>query len=201
MTDNSGFPRETRSGLALIGYRGSGKSTVGKLIAERLNRPFVDSDREIEARSGRSIAAIFAAEGEASFRNLEEDTIAALVSAFPGAVLATGGGAVLREANRRRIRDFGFVAWLQADPDELARRLEADRRSLESRPPLSSAGTLTEIEHVLAERIPLYHQTADAIIDTQDKAPESIAAELIGRWRVGSRLRESQTDARRPPCS
>src|SRR5262249_2087036 len=153
-----------RRGLVLIGYRGCGKSTVGKIVSARLGRPFFDSDVEIAARSGRSIAAIFAEEGEPAFRDWEERTIAALVSDPPGAVLATGGGAIVREVNRSRIRDFGFVTWIRADPEELARRLEADAARLDTRPPLTERGTLAEIAHVLADRAALYHETADVSI-------------------------------------
>ena len=128
MTEH-GLPlrRPPGQGLALVGYRGTGKSTVGRILAERLDRPFLDADLEIEARAGRSIAAIFADEGEPVFRDWEERTLAELIDEFPTAVLATGGGVVLREANRRRLRDFGFVVWLQGRAGALARRLAADR--------------------------------------------------------------------------
>jgi shikimate kinase len=169
----------------LIGYRGSGKSTVGKIIADRLLRPFWDTDLEIEARSGRSIAAIFAEEGEPSFRDWEEQTIAAIVGESPDGVLATGGGVVLREANRRRIRDFGFVAWLQTRPEELARRLETDPRSLASRPALTGEGTLGEIVPVLAARTALYRELADAVVETDGKSPDLIASSLIDCWLLG----------------
>lgn len=176
-----------RSGLVLIGYRGSGKSTVGKIVAERLHRPFWDTDREVEAWSGRSIAALFAEGSEASFRDWEERILANLAEQYPMAVLATGGGIVLREANRRRIRDFGFVAWLRASPQELAHRLEIDPRSASSRPSLTADGTLAEIVHVLAQRTPLYQALADAVLDTEGKSPESIASDLIDGWLTARR--------------
>ena len=94
-----------RQGLALVGLRGTGKSTVGRILAERLGRPFADADVELAARAGRPIRAIFAELGEPGFRDLEEETLAALV-AGPPLVLATGGGAVLRETNRARLREF-----------------------------------------------------------------------------------------------
>jgi shikimate kinase len=169
-------------GLVLIGYRGTGKSTVGRILAERLDRPFLDSDREIEARSERTIASLFSEWGEPTFRDWEERTIAELTGANPGAVLATGGGAVLREANRRRLRDFGFVAGLTADPAELARRLEADRPGLAERPALTSAGTLEEIAQVLAARTPLYAGLADAIIPTDGKDPRDVAEAILEAW-------------------
>jgi shikimate kinase len=187
MTGNPQLSSQNARGLVLIGYRGSGKTTIGKVIAERLGRPFWDTDLEIEARSGRSIAAIFAGEGEPSFRDWEERMIAELVGDYPAAVLATGGGAVLREVNRRRIREFGFVAWLQARPEELARRLEADPRSAASRPSLTGERIIDEIVKVLAERSPLYHDMADAIVETEGKSPDRVASTLIERWLLGQK--------------
>jgi len=169
-------------GLALIGYRGTGKSTVGRILSDRLSRPFLDADLEIEARAGRSIRAIFADWGEPVFRDWEERTLAELTEMFPDAIVATGGGAVLREANRRRIREFGHVAWLTADPSELARRLESDRRDLGERPALTAAGTIAEIAQVLAVRRPLYQGLADTVIETGDKSPDEVATAILGCW-------------------
>jgi shikimate kinase len=175
-------PGRPGQGLALIGYRGTGKSTVGRILAERLNRRFLDADLEIEVRAGRSIRSIFTDWGEAVFRDWEEQTLAELILTFPDAIVATGGGAVLREANRGRIRGFGFVAWLRAEPSVLARRLEYDGRGLAERPPLTRAGTLPEIATVLEDRIPLYQQLADAVFETGDKTPDEVAAAILGRW-------------------
>jgi shikimate kinase len=169
--------------MALIGYRGSGKSTVGSILAGWLGRAFIDVDLEIEARAGRSIAAIFAESGERAFRDWEEATLAEITTLDPSAILATGGGAVLRELNRRRIRSLGFVVWLVAPPPELARRLESDRRGLEERPPLTGAGTLEEISHVLAERSPYYRELADVVIDTAGQTPTEVAREILGCWK------------------
>ncbi len=106
-------------------------------------------------RSGRSSTRC----GEPAFRDWEERTLAELTAGNPEIVLATGGGAVLREANRRRLREFGLVVWLTAHPSELARRLEADPRGLAERPALTLAGTLDEIVQVLDARTPLYAGT------------------------------------------
>ena len=130
-----------RQGLALVGTRGTGKSTVGRILAERLVRPFLDADVELEEKLGRSIAAIFAEDGEPLFRDWEEQVLSELTTAHPGAILATGGGVVLRESNRQALRSFGFVVWLWADPALAAARLQADRRGLDSRPALTPAGT------------------------------------------------------------
>ena len=183
MTSNrTCLPGRPGQGLALIGYRGTGKSTVGRILADRLNRKFLDADLEIEARAGRSIRSIFTEWGEAEFRDWEERTLAELTSAFPDAIVATGGGAVLRETNRRRIRGLGFVVWLRADPSVLARRLESDSRGLADRPALTPVGTLSEIATVLEVRIPLYQELADAVIETGDKTPDEVAAAILGCW-------------------
>ena len=134
-------PRPVRgTGLVLVGYRGTGKSTVGQIVANRLNLRFLDADLEIEARAGRSISRIFAELGEPAFRDWEEQTIGDLTQSHPGAVLATGGGAVIRASNRRILADHGFVVWLRAEPAELARRLEADHRAGAERPSLTAPG-------------------------------------------------------------
>jgi shikimate kinase len=169
-------------GLVLIGYRGTGKSTVGRIVAERLCRMFLDADLEIEARAGRPIRSIFTESGESVFRDWEEQTLAELTLAYPDAILATGGGAVLRETNRQRIRGLGFVAWLRAEPSVLARRLESDSRGLAGRPALTAAGTLSEIATVLEVRIPLYQALADAVFETGDKTPDEVADEILARW-------------------
>ncbi len=169
-------------GLALVGYRGSGKSTVGKIVANRLGRPFLDADVELEACAGESIRSIFAARGEPAFRDLEEETLAKLVRSHPEAVLATGGGAVLRATNRCLLMQFGFVIWLQVDPDELIRRLEADLQAGAARPPLTAAGTLAEVAAVLHERQPLYAKTADAVIATLNQTPDAIAEQILQIW-------------------
>lgn len=169
-------------GLALVGYRATGKSTVGKILADRLGRPFADSDREVEARAGRSIRSIFAEEGEPAFRDREARAIRDLTESLPGAILATGGGAILRQESRAALREFGFVAWLTADPETLARRLRGSRRGLDDRPALTSAGTLAEIAGVLADRSPLYREVADAAIDTAGRTTEEVADAVLGAW-------------------
>jgi shikimate kinase len=169
-------------GLALIGYRGTGKSAVGRIVAERSRRTFLDADLEIEARAGRSIAALFHERGEACFRDWEERTLAELMERFPSAVIATGGGAVLRESNRRRIREFGCVVWLTAPPRALAQRLESDGGSTPKRPALTSLGTINEIEQVLRARKPLYESLADVVVETGDQTPEQVAAVVLDFW-------------------
>ncbi len=168
-------------GLALVGLRGTGKSTVGRILAERLGRPFADADLEIEAKAGRTIRSIFAEDGEPVFRDWEERILAEL-TARTNMILATGGGAVLREANRLRLRAFGFVVWLVADPTELAERLQADPERLADRPALTSAGTLAELADVLQARTPLYRDVANLVVETAGKTPEEVASTILAKW-------------------
>jgi shikimate kinase len=179
---------EKGRGIALIGYRGTGKSTVGRLLAERLNRPFADADREVEALDGRSIRSIFLEDGEPAFREREARVLADLAERLAeGGVVATGGGAILLESNRRVLREFGFVAWLTADADTLARRLRSSRRGVEDRPPLTVAGTLAEISGVLEARTPLYREVADAEVSTVARDAEQVADAVLEAWsRQGS---------------
>lgn len=123
--------------LFLIGYRGSGKTTVGRILADRLGWAFVDADDRTEAAAGKSIAAIFAAEGEAGFRAREADTLAVLCR-LTNHVVATGGGVVLRPANRELLRSVGFVAWLVASPEAAWERLTADPTTSDRRPNLTA---------------------------------------------------------------
>jgi shikimate kinase len=183
MTSDLARPSSNGHGLALIGYRGTGKSTVGRILARRLKRTFRDCDREIEARAGRSIRSIFSQSGESAFRDWEERILAELTADRPAIILATGGGAVLRETNRHRLRDFGFVVWLKAEPSEVARRLEADPRGLADRPALTLAGTLDEIVQVLEARVPLYQELADAVVETGERSPDEVADIILEFWK------------------
>ncbi len=183
-------------GLVLVGYRGSGKTTVGTMVAGSRRRPFLDLDHEIETRAGRPIRAIFAESGEEVFRDWEELALRALATQYPGAVLASGGGTVLRAVNRRLLRAFGIVVWLRAEPAALAQRIESDVRAGRERPALTTAGAVAEVAHVLAQRTPLYEEVADAAIETRDRAPEEIAALILDLWPADpDAFRENL-----PPC-
>jgi shikimate kinase len=173
-------------GLALVGYRGTGKSTVGRIVADQLKRTFLDADFELEARTGRSVSAILSEEGEPVFRDWERRTLAELIEQAPTAVIATGGGAILCEVNRRRLCDFGFIVWLTAEPAELASRLRSDPCGLASRPALSTEGTIGEIARILAVRTPLYQGVADAVIETDGRRPDQVAAAILECWFVSS---------------
>ncbi len=159
--------------VALIGYRGTGKSTVARLLALRLGYDWVDADVEIELRAGKSIAAIFADDGETAFRDLETAVVAALAGR-ERTVIALGGGAALREENRSAIAE-SFVVWLQASVDAIAGRLDTDPTTAARRPNLTIAGGRAEIESLLAQREPIYRRLASAVVDTDDKTPAEVA--------------------------
>jgi shikimate kinase len=147
--------------ICLVGMMGAGKTTVGRQLAKRLGRRFVDADHEIEARTGVRIPTIFEIEGEAGFRRREAEAIDALTREH-GLVLATGGGAVLDPSNRRRLKESGLVVYLRVLPLLLYERTRHDR----NRPLLQVADPLATLEELFAQRDPLYREVADVVIDT-----------------------------------
>jgi shikimate kinase len=171
--------------VALIGYRGTGKSTVARHLALELGWVWVDADVEIELRAGKSIAAIFADDGEVRFRDLEADVLTGLV-VRPRTVIAAGGGVVLREENRRQLGRCGYVVWLRASPATILRRVENDATSAGRRPQLTTAGGDAEVVRLLAQREPLYRQCAQLEIDTEDKRPADSAGEIIRQLHLSS---------------
>jgi len=163
--------------LFLIGYRGSGKTTVGRIVAERLGWAFLDADAVLEKRFGQTIREIFAAEGEAGFREKEAAILAELCQRAD-TVIATGGGIVLREENRRLLKRHGFVTWLTADPATLLARIQADRTTAGRRPNLAGGG-LAEVEQLLAVREPLYRACADVVVPVAALSPEQAADAIL----------------------
>ena len=147
--------------IALVGMPGSGKSTVGRHLARLLGWRFIDSDHEIERQIGGSIRAFFEQHGEAAFRDLEQQSITALCQQT-GAVLATGGGAVLRAANRQALKSGCEVVYLRSTPEELFRRLRHDTQ----RPLLQVKDPLRRLRDLYRERDPLYRDAADYVIET-----------------------------------
>jgi shikimate kinase len=145
----------------LVGLPGSGKSTVGRQLARRLGLSFVDSDHVIEERLGCSIRVFFDREGEVAFRDLEQTTVDEL-SQRPDTVLSTGGGTVLREANRRMLHDRGWVVYLKFNPVELFRRLRHDK----TRPLLQVADPLQKLKDLHHARDPLYREVAHHVLET-----------------------------------
>jgi shikimate kinase len=165
--------------IFFVGCRGSGKSTIAKRLATRLGRPFIDADVELETAAGMSIRALFETEGEASFRDREEKLLAHLCPR-PGAVVATGGGCVLRDGNRRLLRSTGTVIWLTGEPDTLWRRIQFDPSSEERRPPLGQGGP-GEVERTLQERQAYYQEVAHLVVATDGRTPDGIVEEIVNR--------------------
>lgn len=148
--------------IALVGLPGSGKTTVGRQLARRLQLPFTDSDQVIEQRLGCAIRDFFEREGEAAFRDIEQAVLDELSQQTSSGVLSTGGGVVLREANRQHLHQRTFVIYLRAGADELFRRLRHDTQ----RPLLQVANPLGRLRELYAQRDPLYRETAHFVIDT-----------------------------------
>jgi shikimate kinase len=160
----------------LVGPMGAGKSTIGRQLAARLGKHFVDADREIEGRTGVRISLIFELEGEAGFRRREHEVLEEL-TARPDVVLATGGGAVLDPLNRAMLRERGTVVYLHAPIEVLARRTERDQ----SRPLLQTEDRRGRLEQIVRERDPLYRQVADLIVDTDHRTVRSVVNEVARR--------------------
>lgn len=170
-----------RRRILLIGPRGSGKTTVGRRLAARLAWSFVDADELLEAREGRSVAAIFAADGEAGFRDRESVLLSELAQK-PDHVIATGGGIVLRPENRRTLRVAGFCIWLTADPTTLWARIQADPATAARRPALTPLLGRAEVERLLTEREPLYREVAHLVVDGC-QSPDAVVSAILSSWR------------------
>lgn len=158
---------------------GAGKSTIGRLLSKELRLPFKDSDKEIEQRTGADIPWIFDVEGEQGFREREQAVIADL-STGEALVLATGGGAVLRDANRRSLRAGGRVVYLHASVDQQIERTARDR----NRPLLQRDDPAKVLRELMAIRDPLYREIADIIIETDERPPRMVVQEIIERLRA-----------------
>lgn len=167
---------ETIPFVSLIGYRGTGKTTVARRLGERLNWPWLDADVELERRAGKTIREIFEQDGETAFRDWETMVVLDLTRR-KHVVLAWGGGAIMRDQNRAAIRQ-GLVIWLQADPGTIWERTLRDPTTAGRRPNLTTGG-LAEIESLLLTRTPYYRECADHSIDTTGQTPDQIAEEIV----------------------
>ncbi|RCS41222.1 shikimate kinase [Bremerella cremea] len=172
--------RHTARNLALIGYRGTGKSHVARLLAARLEWQAIDADDWVETQAGKSIAEIFQASGEAGFRDLETAAVRELTTGEQQ-ILAMGGGVILREENRQLLNQHCFTVWLTASPAIIAKRLGQDPSTQARRPSLTGKSPLEEIEEVLNARLPLYKQCANVTIDTEGKSPEAVADAIMAQ--------------------
>ncbi len=166
--------------IFLIGPMGVGKTTIGRRLAKELGKEFLDSDQEIEERTGVEISLIFELEGEAGFRRRESRMIEELTRR-PGTVLATGGGAVLDPVNRRLLRERGHVVYLHAPFRLLLRRTARDSR----RPLLQTANPAARLRRIIAEREPLYSETAHRKVETGRRNIRRVVEEIISGYEKG----------------
>ena len=179
----------TKSGrhLVLIGYRGSGKTSIGKLVARLLGMEYIDTDIQIQERAGCSIREIFADQGEEAFRDLETRALADLLASkeLPPTLIATGGGIIMRPENREMIKKMGMVIWLAVSPEVATARITADSFSDEQRPPLSDQSLAEEVERMIALRTPLYSELADVHVanDSARLSTDAVAEAVIEMLR------------------
>ena len=162
--------------IFLVGPMGAGKSTIGRFLAEQLDMQFRDSDHEIENRTGASIPLIFEIEGESGFRAREAAMLRELV-AEDGAVIATGGGIVLSDENRKILKTKGLVVYLHASIDILYQRTRRDR----NRPLLNDTDRRAKLEEIMESRDPLYREVADLVIETDKRPARSVAKEIVDK--------------------
>ena len=165
--------------LFLIGPMGSGKSSIGRRLAGHFGMPCMDLDACIEERTGVSVATIFEMEGETGFRRRESDLLDEL-TARAGVVLATGGGAVLAPANRARLRERGFVLWLQTGVEQQLERLARDRQ----RPLLNAPDRRVRLEQLACERDPVYRELADFAVTSDGESCQHAAARITGLLEI-----------------
>ena len=162
-----------KTSIYLVGPMGAGKSTLGRLLAAELKLDFYDSDKVIEERSGANIPWIIDMEGEAGFREREEQAIDELTQ-IPNIVLATGGGVVMREANRQHLSTRGTVVYLRTSVEQQLARTAKDK----NRPLLQTANPEQVLRELFAKRDPLYLEVADIVIDTDQHSPKWMVQEL-----------------------
>ena len=165
--------------LFLIGLPGSGKSTVGRHLARRLEVPFLDADQAVEARIGCSIREYFEHVGEEGFRNVEETVLDELTQSHHG-VLATGGGAVLRPANRSRLHARGHVIYLRSSPTEVFRRVQHDR----NRPLLQVHDPMARLRDLFEQRDPLYREAAHFTVETGRPSVTRLAGLIVSQLEL-----------------
>lgn len=164
--------------IILIGFRGAGKTTVGKVLSHRLGKEFVDADEYLEQKEGKTIKEIFARGGEKLFRQIEAQVVTEL-SLLDNKIIATGGGVILRDENVKNLKQRGVIIFLDADADTLYKRISGDPLTHRRRPNLTNQGGYQEIQHLLEFRKPLYNKAADCVINTTDMTSNDIADEIV----------------------
>lgn len=166
--------------ITLIGYRGSGKSTIAPRLANRLKFAWIDADLEIEHQTGRTIREIFATDGEPQFRAIEREVLIGLLKR-DRLVLAAGGGAILNEATRQDFRQAGPVVWLKASVETIARRILRDGATTAHRPSLTGLSGVQEIQLLVAQREPLYRECASIIVESEGVSIESVTQQILAK--------------------
>jgi shikimate kinase len=169
--------------IIFVGLPGSGKTTIGRQLARRLGVPFVDSDHVIEHRLGCSIREFFAREGEDSFRDVEQQVLDDLTQSHEG-VIATGGGSVLREANRRHLRERGHVIYLRSTPEDVFRRVRHDT----ARPLLQVDDPLARLRALFEARDPLYREAAHFVIETGRPSVATLVNMIVMQLELAGHL-------------
>lgn len=160
--------------IVLIGMMGAGKTTVGSRLARALDRPFVDSDVQVEHRTARTVREIFETDGEAAYRVIESEVLAEALGSEEPAVIAAAGGTILDPSNRERMKSHGTVVFLEARPTDLVQRVGGqDHRPLLRDDP---AGVLCQMDEV---RRPLYEATADHVVDVSSRTPDEVVEEIL----------------------
>ncbi len=181
--------------VVLVGFRGAGKSSVGKTLADRLGREFIDCDAHIETRTGKTVREIFEKDGETRFRAIESEAIAELAK-LDGKVIATGGGAALKYKNVQALKRNGTIVFLEVAADTAFGRLNADASTAARRPPLTDQDPYTEVRRQIEFRTPYYRSAADVTVGTDGKRVEDVVGEVLVHLRErGFEERQDQDGA------
>ncbi|MDR4503865.1 MAG: shikimate kinase [Candidatus Scalindua sp.] len=164
--------------IVLIGFRGTGKSTIGKLLASHLKMDFIDTDEYITNSTGKTIKEIFLERGEEGFRTIEAAAVA-IVSRMDNQIIAAGGGVILNNKNVVNLKSNGTLILLNATPEVIHNRLSLDKKTADQRPSLTGKEAFEEIRHLIQKRAPLYDNAADHAINTSHKSKEDIVLEIV----------------------
>ncbi len=172
--------RYLKHNIILIGFMGSGKTTIGMDLSKQLEYKFFDTDAFIVEKEGKSINTIFAEDGEEYFRNIETKTLEEMEQTLERAIVSTGGGLPLRECNGIILKKLGFVVFLKVQKETVLKRLKKD----DTRPLLKGDNVEEKVERLLEYRNPIYEYTAHVVIETDNKAVEEISEEIIRNYKI-----------------